>query len=194
MNIIDQEKVYFGIVVNVAEPKAEGGNKIGYIDPDDPEVKEFIAGVRAAQGRKCKDPGNISFVMPRSGHDTFFACEGNEYGIRLGHRVSFKWRWDKMRMPQAYCVRIEADAPILAAPVAKKGYVDPVQAQIEVLHAENLASAASEDDAIVANRALDAYASEMPCEDDFDDIPDILTDEEIDQDEVDYEAYYGDDE
>lgn len=187
MEFINQKDVYFGIVVNVADPKAEGKSRIGYIDPDDAEVRAFVAEQRARQGRKCKDPGNISFVMPRSDHDTFFACEGNQCGIRIGHRVSFQWRWDKMRLPQAYNVRIVEGVPALVQP-AEKGYVDPIQAQIAKIQQENIEGLREE--AAKMNLALGIYSSEMPEEDDFEEIPEEMTEDEIDQDEVDFEAYY----
>jgi len=184
-----------GIVVNTAEPKIKGQRRVGYIDPDDPNLRDRFAKARAKLGIRCKDPGNISFIMPHNDHDTFFACEGNEYGIKYGHRVSFQWRWDKKRLPQAYDVHIERDEderPLLVEPVQRKPE-ESVERQVERIQEENRLIL-DQDDAAAINAALGAYAAEQPAEDDFEDGPEYLdgedTEDEIDQDEVDFEAYY----
>ena len=184
--IIDQSTVYHGLITHLTPAKREGGNPMGFIKPESEFVQDLAYSIRVTKGKAKKNPGNVCFVPKRSEKDSFFACEGNDYPLTIGQRVSFNIRYDSLGYLQAFNVkaiqgvpRIESDAkedPALAVYYGRK-------------KAETQAALAAK----ALSAALGAYASEMPEEDDFEE-SDFPSDEEIDEDEAEFAVYYDDEE
>ena len=185
MKSIDQNKVYTGVVFAIVAPKEDYKNPSGFINPDDAELREYVASRRV---KFCKNPGNINFAAPRYEGDRFYACRTNQFGLQQGQKVEFKVREnDNGGLPQAYDVH-RIDTPIVKAPV----YVDPIQQRIANLQKES-------DLPVIPSACVQAheieFANGQDIEDDFpeEDVDDdYRSDEEYDQDEKDYSVYYDD--
>ena len=189
MKSIDQNKVYTGVVFAIVAPKEDYKNPSGFINPDDAELREYVASRRV---KFCKNPGNINFAVPRYEGDRFYACRTNQFGLQQGQKVEFKVREnDNGGLPQAYDVH-RIDTPKAEAPV----YVDPIQEKINDLLKEKSLP-------IIPSACAQAYevefADDLPSEEEIEDDSsegigedDYCSEEEIDQNEVDYAVYYDD--
>lgn len=180
--IIDPKRVCRGKVYRINPPKAEGLSAIGFITPEDGDIRELSTGLRKKLGRECRNPENIGFVIPRGSHDTFYACKGNDLEFHVGETVEFTLQVDNIGLLQA--INVKAAEPELPKPEARPAYVDPA----EVLISEHAAS--------VTNEALKTAIEAIGAEIDEDDITDEFmfgdepSEDDIDQDEADYGSYY----
>jgi hypothetical protein len=169
-NIDRKHPVYTGTVFSVVD--SGKGRPFALIDADDENLTQTVAAAKVAAGISQRNPGRIQCIMRYDEADNFYACKDND-DVVAGDRVTFRVRNDNRGLPQAYDVKIVGSTgkPVVHL-IHKATYIDP---------------------ALQLSPGVQAGVAEMAEVEglvDEDDEEAFMSDEELEQNEVDYASYY----